>query len=57
MDDFSEQQEQDNADRRMRSYAVIPPILLDPKEKRIKYTNNNNFVEDMEEVYQVLKIL
>ncbi|KAH1011056.1 hypothetical protein HUJ04_000500 [Dendroctonus ponderosae] len=52
MDDFSEQQEQDNADRRMRSYAVIPPILLDPKEKRIKYTNNNNFVEDMEEVYQ-----
>lgn len=47
-------QEQAMEDKKMRSYAVIPPILLDPKERRIKYTNNNNFVEDMDAVYKVL---
>ncbi|XP_030747632.1 nuclear receptor corepressor 1 isoform X1 [Sitophilus oryzae] len=44
-------QEQALEDKKMRSYAVIPPILLDPKERR-KYTNNNNFIEDMEVVYK-----
>ncbi|XP_076255294.1 nuclear receptor corepressor smrter isoform X3 [Rhynchophorus ferrugineus] len=45
-------QEQALEDKKMRSYAVIPPILMDPKERRIKYTNNNNFIEDMEPVYK-----
>ncbi|XP_066149114.1 uncharacterized protein Smr [Euwallacea fornicatus] len=45
-------QEQALEDKKMRSYAVIPPILLDSKERRIKYTNNNNFVDDMEAIYK-----
>ncbi|KAL1502524.1 hypothetical protein ABEB36_007656 [Hypothenemus hampei] len=45
-------QEQALEDKKMRSYAVIPPILLDPKERRIKYTNTNNVVDDMETVYK-----
>lgn len=46
-------QEQALEDKKMRSYAVIPPIITDLKERRIKYTNNNNFIEDMEPVYKV----
>ncbi|XP_060534175.1 uncharacterized protein LOC132706710 [Cylas formicarius] len=45
-------QEQALEDKKMRSYAVIPPILLDPKDRRVRYQNNNGFVEDMEAVYK-----
>lgn len=45
-------QEQAMEDKKMRSYAVIPPILLDSKERRIKYQNNNGHVEDMEDEYK-----
>lgn len=45
-------QEQALEDKKMRSYAVIPPILLDAKERKIQYQNNNGHVEDMEAVYK-----
>lgn len=41
-------QEQEMEDKKMRSYAVIPPILLDAKQKKLKYVNNNGHIMDME---------
>nr|XP_023022666.1 uncharacterized protein LOC111510921 [Leptinotarsa decemlineata] len=50
-------QEQALEDKKMRSYAVIPPILFDKKAKRIKYDDNNGFVEDMDVVYKSRRFL
>lgn len=50
-------QEQALEDKKMRSYAVIPPILLDARERRIKYEDNNGHVDDMESVYKDRKFL
>lgn len=30
----------------MRSYAVIPPMMLDARQRKLRYTNNNGRVED-----------
>lgn len=45
-------QEQALEDKKMRSYAVIPPILFDVKERKVTYQNNNGFIEDMEAEYK-----
>lgn len=45
-------QEQALEDKKMRSYAVIPPILLDTKERKITYQNNNGYIENMEAEYK-----
>lgn len=45
-------QEQALEDKKMRSYAVIPPMLLDAKQRKVTYQNDNGFIEDMEEVYK-----
>jgi hypothetical protein len=50
-------QEQALEDKKMRSYAVIPPILLDAKERRITYHDNNGFIDDMELVYKSRQFL
>lgn len=50
-------QEQALEDKKMRSYAVIPPILLNQRERKIKYEDNNGFIEDMEEVYKSRQFL
>lgn len=50
-------QEQALEDKKMRSYAVIPPILFDQRERKIKYDNNNGFIEDMEAVYKSRQFL
>lgn len=50
-------QEQALEDKKMRSYAVIPPILLDQRERKIKYDNNNGYIEDMEVVYKSRQFL
>lgn len=50
-------QEQAMEDKKMRSYAVIPPILFDQREQKIKYDNNNGFIEDMEAVYKSRQFL
>lgn len=33
-------------DKKMRSYAVIPPMMLDARQRKLRYTNNNGRVED-----------
>lgn len=45
-------QEQAMEDKKMRSYAVIPPILLDAKERKVTYQNNNGHIDDMEAEYK-----
>lgn len=50
-------QEQALEDKKMRSYAVIPPILHDQKERRVKYQNTNGYVEDMEAMYKSRQLL
>merc|ERR1712179_540179 len=39
-------QEQEMEDKKMHSYAVIPPLLLPPDERRRKFTNNNGLILD-----------
>ncbi|EEC11848.1 hypothetical protein IscW_ISCW008711, partial [Ixodes scapularis] len=45
-------QEQENEDRKMRSYAVVPPILLDVRQRRVRYLNRNSLVEDLSSDYK-----
>lgn len=33
-------------DRKMRSLAVIPPMMLDARQRSLRYYNNNGLVED-----------
>lgn len=40
-------QEQEMEDKKMRSYAVIPPILLDARQRKLKYANNNGHILDV----------
>lgn len=44
-------------DKKMRSYAVIPPILLDSRQRRIKYVNNNGKLEDFSREYKERQLL
>lgn len=30
----------------MKSYAVVPPMMLDARQRKLRYTNNNGRVED-----------
>lgn len=39
-------QEQENEDKKMRAYAVIPPILLEERKRKHRYTNRNGVIED-----------
>lgn len=39
-------------EKKMRSYAVIPPILLDSRQRRLWYVNKNGFVEDLSQQYK-----
>ncbi|XP_071179529.1 nuclear receptor corepressor 1-like isoform X3 [Mytilus edulis] len=43
MDGLHEQEEED---RKMRSLAVIPPMMLDARQRSLRYYNNNGLVED-----------
>lgn len=45
-------QEQELEEKKMRSYAVIPPILLDSRQRRLWYVNKNGFVEDLSQEYK-----
>ncbi|XP_064459282.1 nuclear receptor corepressor 1-like isoform X2 [Ornithodoros turicata] len=45
-------QEQENEDRKMRSYAVVPPILLDSRQRHVRYLNKNSVVEDLSVEYK-----
>lgn len=45
-------QEQEMEDKKMRSYAVIPPILLDSRQRKLCYSNKNGHILDMESEYK-----
>lgn len=40
-------QEQAMEDKKMRSYAVIPPLMYDARQRRNYYSNENGFLPDM----------
>lgn len=44
---------QANEDKKMRSYAIIPPIMLDDLQKRYVFKNENGLLKDMETDYKV----
>ncbi|KAK6636597.1 hypothetical protein RUM43_010259 [Polyplax serrata] len=50
-------QEQEMEDKKMRSYAVIPPILLDSRQRKLKYVNNNGKLEDFSREYKERQLL
>ncbi|XP_022241550.1 uncharacterized protein LOC106459370 isoform X2 [Limulus polyphemus] len=50
-------QEQELEDKKMRSYAVIPPILFDHRQKNIQYINKNGLVEDPMAEYKERQML
>ena len=35
-----------NEDKKMRSLAVVPPVMLDKRERRLCFDNRNGLVED-----------
>ncbi|XP_025090723.1 nuclear receptor corepressor 1-like isoform X5 [Pomacea canaliculata] len=39
-------QEQEEEDRKMRNLAVIPPMMLDVRQRRMRFLNNNGLLED-----------
>ncbi|XP_050443089.1 uncharacterized protein LOC126847091 isoform X3 [Adelges cooleyi] len=50
-------QEQEMEDKKMRSYAVIPPLMLDPHERHLTYLNNNGLVLDYKTEYNETKYI
>lgn len=40
-------------DKKMRSYAVIPPLMLDAKQRRCVFYNENGSMNDMEADFKV----
>jgi len=50
-------QEQALEDKKMRSYAVIPPLMHDARQRRCAYHNENGRIEDMVAVHQQRKAL
>lgn len=40
-------------DKKMRSYAVIPPLMLDTRQKRCVFYNENGALVDMEADFKV----
>ncbi|XP_050519955.1 uncharacterized protein LOC126893623 isoform X3 [Daktulosphaira vitifoliae] len=48
-------QEQEMEDKKMRSYAVIPPLMLEPNERHLTYLNNNGLVLDYKTEYNEKK--
>merc|ERR1719431_2245516 len=55
-DDVMERlQEQEMEDKKMHSYAVIPPLLLPPDERRRKFTNTNGSIQDPMLIYNERK--
>lgn len=40
----------------MRSYAVIPPLMLDSRQRRLVFNNENGALIDMETEFKVRKI-
>ncbi|XP_056017947.1 serine/arginine repetitive matrix protein 2-like isoform X6 [Ostrea edulis] len=54
MDGLHEQEEED---KKMRSYAVVPPMMLDARQRKLRYTNNNGRVDDPMADYEERKFI
>ncbi|XP_020277995.1 uncharacterized protein LOC109851876 isoform X2 [Pseudomyrmex gracilis] len=52
-------QEQEMEDKKMRSYAVIPPLLLDARQRRIAFQNRNGLLqpEELEALHRERKLI
>ena len=50
-------QEQELEDKKMHSYAVIPPLLLSPEERKRKFTNTNGLTQDPMLLYNERKYI
>ena len=44
--------EKEMEDKKMHSYAVIPPLLLPPDERKRTFTNNNGLMRDPMQVHK-----
>lgn len=44
-------------DKKMRSMAVVPPILLAPSQRRLAFHNNNGHIEDYVSEYKERQLL
>ncbi|ELU09203.1 hypothetical protein CAPTEDRAFT_73417, partial [Capitella teleta] len=53
MDGLHEQEEED---KKMRRYAVIPPMMLDARQRSLRFLNNNGLMEDSKAEYQEAKL-
>lgn len=49
--------EREDQDKKVKSYAVIPPMLEDMRSKKPKYINTNGYVEDIISEYKGYQIL
>ncbi|XP_062612338.1 nuclear receptor corepressor 2-like isoform X1 [Saccostrea cucullata] len=54
MDGLHEQEEED---KKMRSYAVVPPMMLDARQRKLRYINNNGRVDDPMAEYEEGKFI
>ncbi|BES90852.1 SANT [Nesidiocoris tenuis] len=50
-------QEQEMEDKKMRSYAVVPPLLLDARQRSVFYINNNGRIDDFPGEYKERHLL
>ncbi|XP_069817055.1 nuclear receptor corepressor 2 isoform X16 [Dendropsophus ebraccatus] len=49
--------EQENLERQMRQLAVIPPMLFDAEQQRIKFINMNGLMDDPMKVYKERQVM
>lgn len=49
--------EREDQDKKMKSYAVIPPMLEEMRSRKPKFINRNGFVEDVIAEYKKFQIL
>ena len=47
--------EQEEEDKKMRNYSVIPPMLLDNRQRKQRFLNTNGLIENAMEEYQERK--
>uniref|UniRef100_A0A673K8U7 Nuclear receptor corepressor 2-like n=1 Tax=Sinocyclocheilus rhinocerous TaxID=307959 RepID=A0A673K8U7_9TELE len=49
--------EQENSEKQMRQLAVIPPMLFDAEQQRIKFINMNGLIDDPMKVYKDRQVM
>uniref|UniRef100_S4R6P2 SANT domain-containing protein n=1 Tax=Petromyzon marinus TaxID=7757 RepID=S4R6P2_PETMA len=49
--------EQENNEKQMRQLAVIPPMLYDTEQRRVKFINRNGLIEDPVKLYRDRQLL